>query len=305
MADAAAVRGLTRYFGDHCVLNGVDLRLPVGSIYGLLGRNGAGKTTLIKILLGFLRPTRGTASLLGSPADRLPLAVRARVGYLAEGHHLYGSMTIDEHYRFTKPFYPRWSDDAYRRLLAYYELQPKRRVGTLSRGQQAQVSLVLCLATQPELLIMDDPTLGLDPAVRREFLDSMITLIQQEGRTILFSSHILGDVERIADHIGIIEQGELLVDCPLATLQERVRCVTMTFAGEPPAGMDVPELLAVRRVERTLHLTVTRYDADLHARLAMLQPATLEVQQMNLEEIFLAYTSDYRRLAQQRSAACL
>lgn len=304
MADAIAVAGLTRYFGDKCVLNAIDLHIAPGSIYGLLGRNGAGKSTLIKILLGFLRPTRGRVSLLGCPAIDLTPEIRARVGYLAEGHHLYGKMTIHEHYRFTKPFYPCWSDAEYRRLLDYYELQPKQRVGSLSRGQQAQVALVLCLATQPELLIMDDPTLGLDTAVRREFLDSMITLIQKEGRTILFSSHILGDVERVADYIGIIEQGEMLVDCPLEMLQERVKRVALTFAGEPPSCCAIPELLAAERIDNSLRLTVTRCDDDLLARLRALQPATLEVQPMNLEDIFLAYTADYRRLARQRGAAC-
>ena len=162
-----------------------------------------------------------------SSAASLPPAVRERIGYLAEGHHLYPNMRINEHRNFVRRFYPRWSDTDFQKLMGYFELDQRSKIKHLSRGQQAQVALALTLAPAPELLIMDDPTLGLDPAVRREFLESMITLIQQEGRTVLFSSHILSDVERVADRIGIIEAGTLLVDCPATELKELVKKVRL------------------------------------------------------------------------------
>eukprot|EP00913_Durusdinium_trenchii_P013397 g12578.t1 len=206
---AVATRGLTKVYSGKPVVNALDLRIPAGCVYGLLGRNGAGKSTAIKMLTGMVIPDAGEADLLGENSRNLSAGTRARVAYIAEGHPLYPLMSIGAIERFVKPLYPKWNSELFEQILDHFELPRKRRILRLSRGQRAQAALALALAPEPELLILDDPTLGLDTVVRREFLESMIQIIQREGRTILFSSHILGDVERVADRIGILVDGVL------------------------------------------------------------------------------------------------
>src|SRR5262249_38598159 len=191
---AAAIRPyrLTKWYGGRKVVDSLDLRVPRGAVYGLLGRNGAGKSTTLKMLTGMVRPDHGRATLLGQDVATLPAATRARIAYLAEGHPLYPWMTVREAVAFTLPFYPDADQTVVDQVLDHFGLPPRAKIGRLSKGQRAQVSLALAIAPDPELLILDDPTLGLDTNVRRDFLESMIQIIQRRGRTILFSSHILG-----------------------------------------------------------------------------------------------------------------
>ena len=191
---AIVTQQLTKYYGRSKVVDHFNLTVPKGSVYGLLGRNGSGKSTTIKMLVGMVRPDYGRAEILGDDSARLLPATRARVAYMAEGHPLYAGMTVRQVVDFTRSFYENWNGALLDEVLEHFGLSGRARIGRLSRGQQAQVSLALAIAPEPELLILDDPTLGLDTIVRRDFLESMIALIQRRGRTILFSSHILGDV---------------------------------------------------------------------------------------------------------------
>ena len=240
MTDAIVTERLTKHYGGRRVVDSLSLRVPAGSVYGLLGRNGAGKSTAIKMLMGMVRPDSGTATLLGEDIGNVSNATRPRIAYLAEGHPLYGWMTIDEAVDFTRAFYPRWNDALVDQILDHFELSRRQKFRRLSRGQQAQVSLALAVAPDPELLVLDDPTLGLDTVVRRDFLESLIQIIQRQGRTILFSSHILGDVERVADRIGIMVGGVLRVDCRTETFRESVRKIVLEFAGTPPETASIP-----------------------------------------------------------------
>src|SRR5262245_33714248 len=223
MPDAIVTERLTKHYGERRVVDSLNLHVPQGSVYGLLGRNGAGKSTAIKMIMGMVRPDSGRASLLGDDTANLSNATRARIAYLAEGHPMYGWMSIDDAIRFTRAFYPRWNGVLVDQILDHFELSRRQKFRRLSRGQQAQVSLALAVASDPELLVLDDPTLGLDTVVRRDFLESLIQIIQRQGRTILFSSHILGDVERVADRIGVMVGGVLRVDCRTETFRESVR----------------------------------------------------------------------------------
>ncbi len=179
--DAISIDRLTKHYGTRRVVDVVNLRVPTGCVYGFLGRNGAGKSTLIKMLLGMVQPDAGHAKLLGEDIRQLQPATRARIAYLAEGHPLYRWMTVSEAVRFTRRFYTVWHDDFLKSILEHFRLSPRQKIGRLSNGQRAQVSLALALAPDPELLILDDPTLGLDTVVRRDFLESMIHLIQAQG----------------------------------------------------------------------------------------------------------------------------
>ncbi len=180
-------------------------------------------------------------------------------------------------------------------ILDHFELSPKRRIRRLSRGQQAQVALALAVATDPEVLILDDPTLGLDTVVRRDFLESLIQIIQRRGRTILFSSHILGDVERVADRIGILVDGVLRVDCPTDHFKESVRKVLLEFDGEPPELPDCPGLVNRRQVGRKLELVVVGFGEPHRQLFDSLHPRDVEVIDFNLEDAFIEYTRGPRR----------
>ena len=295
MPDVIATDRLTKHYGRKCVVDSLSLRVPQGSVYGFLGRNGAGKSTTIKMLLGMVRPSCGGAAIFGEEATRLSPETRSRIAYLAEGHPLYRWMTVGEAARFARSFQPNWNDQLLEQILDHFELARRTKIRRLSRGQQAQVSLALAVAPDPELLILDDPTLGLDTVVRRDFLESMIQIIQRRNRTILLSSHILADVERVADRIGILEGGVLRVDCPTDHFKQSIRKVILEFAAEPP---DLPELGGVvnsRRVGKRLELVMVNYsDAD-RERLEALSPRSLEVIELNLEEAFIEYTRGPKR----------
>ena len=181
MSNVIETHNLTKYYGPKCVVDSLDLRVPQGSVYGLLGRNGAGKSTIIKMLLGMVHPSYGRAELFGEDVGQLRPETRARIAYLAEGHPLYRWMTIGDAVRFTRSFYPQWNDKLLEQILDHFELSPRAKIRRLSNGQRAQVSLALAVAPEPELLILDDPTLGLDTVVRRDFLESLIQIIQRRG----------------------------------------------------------------------------------------------------------------------------
>jgi ABC-2 type transport system ATP-binding protein len=295
MRDVIVTENLTKHYGSHRVVDALNLRVPEGSVYGLLGRNGAGKSTTIKMLMGMAQPDYGSASLLGEPIEKLSPETRSRIAYLAEGHPLYGWMTINEAVRFTAAFYPEWNARLVAQILDHFELSGRQRIRRLSRGQQAQVSLALAVAPDPELLILDDPTLGLDTVVRRDFLDSLIQIIQRRGRTILFSSHILGDVERVADRIGIMNGGVLRVDCRTDHFRDSIRKVLLEFHGHPPEQPAVPGLVSHRQLGTQLELVTVGYGDAQREAIESLQPRSIEVLDLNLEDAFIEYTRGPRR----------
>ena len=283
--------GLTRYFGRKKAVDSLSLSIRRGCVYGFLGRNGSGKTTTIRMLLGMLHSTRGRSTILGCDSENLTPEVRARVGYLSEGHPLFTGMRIDEHADFLRNYYPTWDRPWFDATLARFRLDPKRRIRTLSRGERAQVALALCLAPQPELLILDDPAMGLDPVVRRDFLESIVEMIQQEGRTIFFSSHILGDVERVADRIGIIEEGVLRADCGLDTFKENVRRVRCRFREGQRPEISLPGLLRVRWLESEATLTLASFAEARLDQLRQMGAEEVEPLDAGLEELFIDYTA--------------
>jgi ABC-2 type transport system ATP-binding protein len=295
MSHAILTERLTKHYGARRVVDSLSLRVPVGSVYGLLGRNGAGKSTLIKMLMGMVQPDAGRATLLGEDIHSLSNATRSRIAYLAEGHPLYGWMTIREAVRFTRAFYPRWNNALLDQILDHFELSRRQKFRRLSRGQQAQVSLALAVAPEPELLILDDPTLGLDTVVRRDFLESLIQIIQRQGRTILFSSHILSDVERVAERIGVMVNGVLRVDCPTDTFREQLRKLVLEFSGRPPESPAIPGLVSCRQVGGCLEMVLVGYDDAQREAVEALEPRSLAVLDLNLEDAFIEYTRGPRR----------
>jgi len=295
MTDAISTNGLTKYYGRKCVVNSLDLRVPQGSVYGLLGRNGSGKSTTIKMLLGFVKPDRGSAKLLGEDITVLKPATRAQIAYIAEGHPFFRWMTVGEAVNFTRSFYSHWNGDLLDQILDHFALPRRAKIRRLSNGQRAQVSLALAVAPDPELLILDDPTLGLDTVVRRDFLESLIQIIQREGRTILISSHILADVERVADRIGILVDGVLRVDCPTDYFKMSLRKIVLEFATQPPAFPACDGLVSTWRIGNRLEVVVVGYGTRHEQLIESLDATSVEVLELNLEDAFIEYTRGPRR----------
>ena len=295
MSDIIAIHRLTKYYGRRRAVDSLDLRVPRGSVYGLLGRNGAGKSTVIKMLLGMVHPDYGRAELFGEDARQLRPETRAKIAYLAEGHPLYRWMSVGEAVRFARAFYPRWNGPLVEQILDHFGLSPRAKLRRLSNGQRAQVSLALAVAADPELLILDDPTIGLDTVVRRDFLESLIQIIQRRGRTILFSSHILGDVERVADRIGVIVNGVLRVDCPTDHFKDTLRKVVLEFDRDPPTFPAVPGLVSDRQVGRSRELIIVGYNEEHRRAAEALGSRAIDVIELNLEDAFIEYTRGPRR----------
>jgi ABC-2 type transport system ATP-binding protein len=299
---ALQTKGLTKYYGNTLAVDHLDLEIPRGCICGFVGRNGAGKTTAIKLMLGLLQPTAGSSSLLGCNSSALTPAIRQRIGYVTEGHRLFRWMTIGRLERFQRTFFPKqWDDRLFGDMMAYFDLPRSKKIKHLSNGQRAQVSLALALAPNPELLIMDDPTLGLDAAIRRQFLEGMIELIMRQGRTVLFSSHILGDVERVSDRIIVIDKGVLRANCSLEQFQKSITKVVMSFSGEVPDQVNIEGLLHCKRGGKQLELTLVGADDEkIDAFAKSVRAETYDVASMNLEDQFIEFTApaNHKRLFQ-------
>ena len=286
--------GVTKYFGAREVLNQLSFSVRKGEVYALLGRNGVGKTTAIQMVLGFLTPTRGSTSIFGHDSQALSPECRSRIGYLAEGHHLYGWMRVDDLARFTGNTHPRWNGDRFRAFVDYFGLDGNQRVHSLSNGERAQVSLSTALACDPEVLVMDDPTLGVDPATRRDFLRGIVDLVSREQRTVLFTTHILSDVERIADRIGIIDQGALRVDATLDEFRSSLVRYHLVFDGEPPEELKIPRMVSLLALDQEVSVTVVRPGPDTEEALGELGARNCEPVEMSLEDAFVDYTSGGR-----------
>jgi len=293
--DVVRTHRLTKYYGSKRVVDCLNLRVQQGQVYGFLGRNGAGKSTAIKMLMGMVQPDYGEAELLGEKVSELRPETRERIAYIAEGHPLYNWMSIGEAVRFTRAFYSQWNDTLVEQILDHFELSRKQKLRRLSNGQRAQVSLALAVAPEPELLILDDPTLGLDTVVRRDFLESLIQIIQRKGRTILFSSHVLGDVERVADRIGIMVNGVLRVDCPTDHFRESVKKLVLDFPGPAPEKVDCPGLVNCWNLGSQLELVLVGYDDLQRTAVEALEPRNIQVIDLNLEEAFIEYTRGQKR----------
>lgn len=282
-------RGLTRYFGASAAVRDLDLQVPRGSVFAFLGRNGSGKSTTIRMLLGLLPPSRGQATVLGCDSRALTPAIRARVGYLAEDHPLYGWMTVREIGSFQASFFPRWNQKTFSAVVDHFSLKLSARVRQLSRGERAGLSLALTLAPDPELLILDDPAMGLDPVARRALVESMIYLTRRQDRTIFFSSHALDDVERVADWMAVLDQGVLRACCRVETFRSRVCQVRLRFDKAPPPLPPVPGLLRAARLERELRLVCVQTNSSVEHQFGGLGARSVEVAPISLEDALVSY----------------
>jgi len=242
------VSELTRRFGPKTALDSVGVSMSRGAVYGLVGANGAGKTTLIKHILGLLRAESGSVRIFGLDPVAEPVAVLSRIGYLSEENDLPGWMRVDELIRYSRAFYPAWDDAYAEELRQSFALDPSAKIKNLSKGQKARAGLLIALAHRPELLVLDEPSSGLDPIVRRDILGAVIRTIADEGRTVLFSSHLLEEVEQVADHVTMINHGRIVLSASLDVIREshrvdgRVPSLDEIFVARVGTSAAVPEV---------------------------------------------------------------
>jgi ABC-2 type transport system ATP-binding protein len=283
---------LTKSFKGHPALRGLDLRVPAGSIFGFLGRNGAGKTTTIKALMGLLRPDGGTARVFGTPvmdADRA-VEIRRRIGFVTEDKELYPYMTVEGIIRFTRPFFPNWRDDLEQRYLKMFDLPPKKKIPDLSKGMRSKLMLLLAISRGAELLILDEPTDGLDPAATEEVLRELVAIAASSGTTMFFSSHQLAEVELIADHIGIIDQGKMIVAGSLDDMKAQYQRLQVVFANSvelPARWADGVE--SVRQEGRVVSILASHNVEAIIEQARSLPGTAIERFPVTLKEIFLEH----------------
>lgn len=293
MTPSIEFRDVWRHFGEQEVLRGLDLAVQPGEVFALLGRNGAGKTTALRILLGFLGAHAGEARILGASSAELPVELRERIGYVSEGHRLPLELRVRDVLRFEADTRSRFEPAVAERELARRGLPLGKRLWSLSRGQRAQLALILVAAARPEVLVFDDPAMGLDVAMRRELLATLIELLSERGCGVLFSSHVLTDVERIADRVGILHEGHLTVNAPLDELKRRVQKRRwVPLAGATPS---VEGLLRARPVGGGYELTLLDLDEEREESLRAGAASVSEALVPDLEELFLDLTANARK----------
>jgi ABC-2 type transport system ATP-binding protein len=282
--------GLTRYFGRKCAVDSVSFQVTRGSVFAFIGRNGAGKTTTIRMILGLLEPTRGSARILGQDSQNLSPATRARIGYMAEGHPVYGWMRVGQYAGFQRGFYPHWNQEIFTSVIDYFAIDQRTKAGHLSHGQRAGLHLAMTLAIEPELLMLDDPATGLDPAARRSLLEAMIYFTRNRERTIFFSTHLLDDVERVADYVAVLDYSVLRVCASVETFRERVRRLVVRFPGEPPRQLPaIPGLLRATRSDNELSLIVANLNGRIERDLEALGALAVDDQPISLEDALIAH----------------
>ncbi len=286
---AIQTRHLTKYFGSKRVVHDLNLNVPRGSIFGFLGRNGSGKTTTLRMVLGLLSPTWGTSTILGHDSQSLTPEVRARIGYLAEGHPVFGWMRVKDAEAFQSHFYARWNRDLFHSVLQFFRVDPKTRARNLSRGERAGLCLAMVLAAEPDLLILDDPAIGLDPVARRSLLESMVYATRKADRTIIFSSHLLADIERMADHIAVLDYSVLRAECSLDTFRSCVQQFVLTFPHHLPRRFAIRGLIQCVQRGNTLRLTLVNVTQETRAALEQLGAERIDEVPVSLEDSFVSY----------------
>ena len=285
------IRELSRRFGSRTALDRINLTIPQGTVYGLVGGNGAGKTTLIKHILGLLHAEEGMVHVFGYNPVADPPAVLSRIGYLSEDRDIAGWMRVDELLNYTQAFFPDWDPVFAKELLDTFELSLHQKIKTLSRGQLARVGLLTALAHRPPLLLLDEPSSGLDPVVRKDILGAIIRTVADEGRTVLFSSHLLDEVERVADQVAMLSNGRLVLNDSLDNIKSRQRVVTVRFLHQVTEKPLIPGLINLDGSAAEWKYLCPEGTALLRATAASIGAEILEETIPSLDEIFVGHSN--------------
>ncbi|MFH1739827.1 MAG: ABC transporter ATP-binding protein [bacterium] len=289
MSESAIItKGLGKQYRRKWAVQDLDLHVPKGSAFGLLGPNGAGKSTTINMLMGLLPATSGSVTVLGIDPARDDVAVRRRVGYVAEIHGFYGWMSVDDTIGLVAPYHKNWNWQTSDSLKQEFGLDGDSRVDDLSKGMRAKLALLLVLSFDPEMLVLDEPTGGLDPAARRNFIETVLGRFQETGKTILVSSHLINEFAGLLDHVAFLKNGKLHLDSRLDDLHQRMKRARLVFPDQVPAGFAVPGALAVRSNGRESLVTLQDFDPQrTPEELRKTGAANIEIEELTLEDIFV------------------
>jgi ABC-2 type transport system ATP-binding protein len=285
---AIELQAVTKSFRRKEVLRGVTFKVERGKTFAFLGRNAAGKTTTIRMLLGLLKRDDGAIRVLGLDPTTDAIELRRRVGYLAEDQTMYGWMKVGEILSFVAPFYPTWDHDLALRYVREFELPAGTKIKHLSKGQNVRLGLVLALAHRPELVILDDPALGLDPIMRKQFNRDLITHLQGEGRTVFYSSHLLYEVEPVADEVAILDHGQVVRQAETEVLRRDVKQLVMSRDAFATHATLLSVLDARSDGERMI---VAVENAEKAIEILKYEGVEFRVVDLNLDEIFEAYVA--------------
>jgi ABC-2 type transport system ATP-binding protein len=283
-----AISGLSRRFGTKLALDNVSLDVTRGQVFGLVGANGAGKTTLIKHVLGLFKPATGLVRVFGLDPIADPPGVLGRIGFLSEDRDLPMWMRVEELIRYSRAFYPKWDADYAENLRDQFQLDPRAKIKNLSRGELAKAGLLVALAHRPELLVLDEPSSGLDPVVRREMLEAIVRTVADEGRTVFFSSHLLDEIERVSDQVAMMANGRMVLRGQLTEILESHHRLTLRFDQPQPKAPTLKGALSVSGsgLEWTVVCNGALNELAVAARTLGAQIVAQEV--ASLDEIFLA-----------------
>jgi ABC-2 type transport system ATP-binding protein len=282
------IKGVSRSFGKKIALDEVDLSVAKGSVVGLVGENGAGKTTLLKHVLGLFKPRNGTVRVFGKDPVEDPESVLGEIGYLSEVRDLPDWMKIGELMSYTKAFFPSWDDSFAEELRNMFELSLDQKVKTLSRGQRARAGLIAAIAHRPQLLVLDEPSSGLDPVVRRDILSAIIRTVADEGRTVLFSSHLLDEVQRVSDHVAMLHLGKMLLSSPMDEVLTSHHRLTVRFEQPLDSPLKLDAALRCEGEGREWTVLCNGERASVEAQLTQLNGEIVERASPTLDEIFVA-----------------
>jgi ABC-2 type transport system ATP-binding protein len=285
------ISGLSRKFGSKLALNQLSLGVKRGRVFGLVGANGAGKTTLIKHVLGRLKAECGTVRVFGVDPVVDPVAVLSRVGYLSENRDLPAWMRVDELIRYTAAFYPKWDMSYAEELRQQFGLDPRAKIKTLSRGESAKAGLLIALAYRPELLLLDEPSSGLDPVVRRDILEAIIRTVADEGRTVLFSSHLLEEVERVADDVAMMFNGQIVLSGTLDDVKLSHHRLVIRFDSPQSIAPKLRGMLSISGNGQEWTAICNGQLDQTVAELARMGARVVEEGSPSLDEIFVAVAS--------------
>jgi ABC-2 type transport system ATP-binding protein len=278
---------VTKMFSGLAVLDRLDLEIPAGSVVGLLGKNGAGKTTLLRCALGLARPQHGTVTILDEPAWQLSASAKQHIGYVAQSPQLYPWMQVRHILAYTGAFYLRWNPKLVERLVHQWQIPLARRAGTLSVGEAQKLAIVLALGHEPDLLVLDEPVASLDPTARREFLKMVLEIAAGGNRSVIFSTHITSDLERVADRVAILQHGGISFFGELGELKDQIKRLRVTSGNSFPERFELPGILRQRIEGKEALVTTRSLTPELIDQIESQWHATVEVQDLNLEEIFL------------------
>lgn len=291
MDEILTIKNLSKSFGRKIVLNNLNMNLEKGKVYGLLGKNGAGKTTLIRMIMGIIPQDSGEIAYRGQALKFSDTGLKKEIGFIPEDSIFFSWMTLKELLNFNASFYPTWNQARAEDYLTRFSLDNKVKIKNMSRGMKLKVGLIVALAAEPKFLILDDPTSGLDVPTRQDFMKDIIGEILAGGTTILFSSHLVHELEGIIDKLGILHDHHLILEDEYTKVKASTKKVLLVFDSEGPQQIDVDGILTQKRNNNSFEVVIFPWDEAKHKKLQALNPAHMEVSSLSLEEIFISFVS--------------